>query len=94
MISIVKRSKGSLSKATKRTKKTGKVTVSDMAKTFKVGEKVVLNPIHVVQARPPMRYAGRHGTITEKRGRSYVVMFMDGGVKKQIITTSIHLLSG
>ncbi|MFH1222122.1 MAG: hypothetical protein V1492_03490 [Candidatus Micrarchaeota archaeon] len=88
---MVRRSRGSLSKSTKRTRKTTKVTVSAIAKKFKMGEKVVLSPSHVSSGRFPRRYAGRHGSIVELRGGSYMVEIYDGGKKKQFVTTSLHL---
>jgi len=88
---MVKRSRGSLSKSTKRSKKTKKLTVSDVSRKFKLGDKVLLCPTHVVEARPPARYRGRHGKIIEIRGSNYVVEIKDGGKKKQIITSSVHI---
>ncbi|MEM2908918.1 MAG: hypothetical protein QW590_00555 [Candidatus Bilamarchaeaceae archaeon] len=89
---MVKRSRGSLSKTTKRMKKAREVTVSAMARRFNVGDNVHIRPLHVVRARPPHRYAGRRGRVVEKRGNSYVVEILDGGKIKKIITTAIHLV--
>ncbi|MEM4166434.1 MAG: hypothetical protein QW153_01080 [Candidatus Bilamarchaeaceae archaeon] len=88
---MVKRSRGSLSKSTKQMKKKQKVTVSAALKTFNVGDKVVLETSHIQDGRIPRRYRGMHGTIIEKRGRSYVVAIMDGSKEKKIITNSLHL---
>ncbi len=88
---MVKRSRGSLSKSTKRSKKRKKLTVSDVSRKFKLGEKVLLRPTHVVQGRPPARYRGKHGKIVEIRGGSYVIEIMDGGKKKHFITGSVHI---
>jgi ribosomal protein L21E len=38
-----------------------------------------------------MRYKGRIGVILEVRGKCYVVEIMDGGLKKKIITSPIHI---
>jgi len=88
---MVKRSRGSLSGSTKRSKKTRKLTVSDISRKFKLGDKILLRPTHVVEGKPPARYRGKHGKIVEVRGNSYVVEIKDGGKKKQIITSSVHL---
>jgi ribosomal protein L21E len=91
---MVKRSRGSLSTATRRSKRKGsKITVSAAMKEFAVGDMVFLRPIHVVEGRLPIKYAGRRGEIIEKRGRSYVVQVMDGSKRKQFITTALHLSS-
>jgi large subunit ribosomal protein L21e len=88
---MVKRSRGSLSKSTKKMKKKKEITVSALVKPFAIGEKVVLETSHLVEGRIPRRYRGMHGTVVEKRGRSYVVEILDGGKKKQIITNPAFL---
>jgi large subunit ribosomal protein L21e len=88
---MVKRSRGSLSKSTKQSKKTRKLTVSDISRKFKLGDKVLLRPTHVVEGRPPARYRGKHGEIVEVRGNSYIVEIKDGGKKKRFITSSVHI---
>lgn len=88
---MVKRSRGSLSKSTKRLKIRKKPTVSAMVRSFDVGEKVILAPSHIVAGRFPLKYRGTHGVVVEKRGRSYVVEIMDGGKRKRLITNPAHL---
>lgn len=88
---MVKRSKGSLSKSTKQMRKRQKVTISAALNIFNVGDKVVLKMSHVGSGKFPRRYRGLHGTIVEKKGRSYVVAIMDGGKEKKLITNSTYL---
>ncbi len=91
---MVKRSKGILSKKTKRTKRKKKTTVSEQVREFAVGESVVYKPIATVKGRPHLRYRDRRGKIVEKRGNSYVVEIKDGGKKKLLVADPIHLMPG
>ena len=88
---MVKRSRGSLSGTTRKTKKKRKVTVSKIVRKFEVGDKILLTPSHVVKGRLPRKYNGKHGKIVEKRGNSYVIEVADGGKRKRFITDSVHL---
>jgi large subunit ribosomal protein L21e len=88
---MVKRSKGTLSKKTKRTTRKKKITVSEKVRKFSVGDKVVYNPVASTKGRPHLRYRNKHGRIVEKRGNGYVVEIKDGGKKKFLISDPIHL---
>jgi large subunit ribosomal protein L21e len=64
-------------------------------RTFKTGQKVVLYPepsSH--KGMPFLRYKGRVGIVTAKRGKSYLVEIRDGGKKKTIISRPEHLKPG
>ncbi len=90
---MVKRSKGILSKKTKRTKKKKKITVSEQVRKFSVGEEVVYTPVASTKGRPHLRYRNKHGKIIEKRGNSYVIEIKDGGKKKLLVSDPIHITS-
>ena len=87
----MKRSRGFLSRQTKKLKAVETLSVSKRMKTFSVGNKVTLAPVHYFGGLPALRYINKHGTIIEKRGSSYVVKILDGNKKKQIIVNPIHL---
>jgi|YelNatPaOPRAMG01_1025707.scaffolds.fasta_scaffold04370_6 ribosomal protein L21E len=92
---MVKRSKGFLSKKTKRLVRKKRVTVSAAVRRFNVGDVVVFHPQATVEGRPHLRYIDRRGIVKEVRGRnSYVVEIRDGGKTKYLIANSIHLKAG
>ena len=89
---MAKRSRGTLSSHTRQLSKKKKITINDQIKKLNVGDKVSLDPHPVYStAMPHMRYKGKVGTVTEARGKCYVVEIMDGGLKKKIITSPIHV---
>jgi len=89
---MAKRSRGTLSAHTRQLIKRRKITVNDRINKLKVGEKVSIDPRPVYRgAMPHMRYKGRIGTVVEARGKSYVVEITDGGMKKAIISSPIHI---
>ncbi len=88
---MVKRSKGILSKRTKRTKRKKKITVSEQVRKFSVGDQVVYTPVASTKGRPHLRYRNKYGKIVEKRGNSYAIEIKDGGKKKMLISNPIHL---
>ena len=87
----MKRSRGFLSTKTKKLRAVETLTVSKYMKTFDVGNKVTIAPVHYPKGLPALRYINRRGTIIEKRGSSYVVQILDGGKKKQIILNPVHI---
>ena len=90
---MVKNSKGTLSGNSKKFRgKTG-LTVSKRVRTFEINDGVIIDPKAVSKGQPHMRYRGRHGMIVRKQGKSYVVRIQDGGMKKELIASSIHLKS-
>ena len=69
--------------------------ITKFLRTFKTGQKVVLYPEPSSQkGMPHLRYKGRVGVVTGKRGKSYTVEFKDGGKKKTIISRPEHLKPG
>lgn len=88
---MAKNSKGIMVRRTKRFKKERKLTVTDRVKTFSKGDKVVISLQPSFTGFPAPRYDGRHGTIVEGRGKSYVVEIRDMKAKKQLIVAPVHL---
>jgi ribosomal protein L21E len=88
---MVKRSKGAFNGRTRKLKGKSTVTVAQIVRTFKVGDKVLVNPKARWEGMPHLRYSGRQGTIIERRGKSYVVEVGDYSVKKRIICGPVHL---
>jgi ribosomal protein L21E len=74
----------------KRIRSKGKTSLSRLFKEFKAGDRVSLISIPGESAFP-LRFQGRTGNITEKRGRYYIVKIKDGGTLKQFIVKGIHL---
>ncbi len=87
----MKHSKGYLSTRTKKLDGKGRLRVSELVKTFELGDDVVINPKCYREGLPHLRYLNKHGRIVEKRGDSYVVEIKDGNMKKKIIAHPVHL---
>jgi large subunit ribosomal protein L21e len=90
---MVKNSRGTLSGNTRKLKGKMNLTVSDQVRTFELGQKVIINQRSSAEGQPHMRYGGRHGVITRKQGKCYVVKVKDGNTTKELIASSIHLKS-
>ena len=88
---MVKRSRGTLSGKTRKLRGKGRASVSQAVRTFNVGDKVIINPKAMRAGLPHLRYANRHGIVTEKRGSAYMVEVGDMKSKKKIIVGSVHL---
>ena len=87
----MKQSKGALSRQTQKFKGKDRPTPIAFTTEFKLGSTVLITPRPYILGVPPMRYSYRHGQVVEKRGSSYVIEFMDGKKKKQILSHPIHL---
>ena len=88
---MVKASKGSFNRRTRKLKGKSVVSVAQLVRTFKVGDKVVIDPKAKLIGLPHLRYIGRHGIIKEQRGKSYIVEVRDFNSKKSIIVGPVHL---
>jgi large subunit ribosomal protein L21e len=88
---MVKNSRGTLSGNTRRLKGRMDITVCQQVKTFEIGTKVIISQRAITKGQPHMRYNARHGKIIKKQGKCYVVEVQDGGKKKQLIASPIHL---
>jgi large subunit ribosomal protein L21e len=89
---MARRSRGTLSSHTRALHKKKTMTVNDYIKGFAVGDKVTIDQ-HAVfwGAMPHLRYKGRVGTILECRGKAYVIEIRDGGMRKKIISSPMHI---
>ncbi|HIJ98843.1 TPA: 50S ribosomal protein L21e [archaeon] len=88
---MVRHSKGF--RARTRKKLTGgEFSIADALQEFKLDEKVVIDLNAAVhKGMPHPRFQGQIGRVVEKRGRAFVVEFMDHEKKKQIIAKAEHL---
>jgi len=70
----------------------GLVPLGYLLRNYNIGDKVMIaiEP-SAHKGQPHRRYHGRLGTITERRGRAYVVQVKDGGKIRRIIADPIHL---
>jgi large subunit ribosomal protein L21e len=77
---------------TKEPRERGKIKLSKLLQEYQLGSRVVVKIDPSVQkGMPHRRYHGRIGTVTEKRGRSYVVTVSQGDTVKEIIVRPEHL---
>jgi len=92
----MKRSKGYRSRTRdllrKHPRERGKIGLSRILRTYKIGDKVtILLEASVHKGMPHRRYHGISGTIQEKRGKSYIVHVELGKQTKQIIARPEHI---
>jgi large subunit ribosomal protein L21e len=94
---MVKSSKGFRSRSrgtfTKEVRERGLPPVTRFLREFEVGQKVSvrIEPSDP-HGQPHPRYQGRMCTVIGKRGRAYLVEFLDGGKRKELIANPIHLI--
>jgi large subunit ribosomal protein L21e len=91
---MAQKSQGSQQGARKTLKRDRRATttVNDKLKTFEEGEKALVKVDSSVQeSRPHMRYHGRTGEVTGKRGNSYEVVVSDGGEEKTLYLHPAHM---
>ena len=94
---MVKSSKGFRSRSrgtfTKEVRERGLPPVTRFLREFAVGEKVSVRiEASDPHGQPHPRYQGRTCTVVGKVGRAYRVEFLDGGKRKELIATPIHLV--
>ncbi|MEM4366755.1 MAG: hypothetical protein QW035_01335 [Candidatus Anstonellales archaeon] len=87
----MKRSKGTLSKRTRRLGRKKKVTPAKVIKEFSVGDRVVVMLDPSSTSNPAPRYHGKAGRIVERRGEAYVVEVMDFSMPKKLIVLPLNL---
>jgi ribosomal protein L21E len=75
----------------KQIKTRGKISFSRYFQNLKKGDSVAVIKEPSVTSSFPQRLQGRTGTITEKRGRAYVVKIMEYTKEKKFIIEPIHL---
>lgn len=88
---MVKRSRGFLSKATRKMKTRKKISVNALLKPFEIGEsiRIVIKPYY--NSLVHRRYNARTGQIIKKQGQAYVVKIKDGKSEKMLIIHPLHL---
>ena len=94
---MVKSSKGFRSRSrgtfTKEVRERGLPPVTRFLREFAVGDRVVIRiEASDPHGQPHPRYQGRTCTVVAKSGRAYRIAFRDGGKRKELIATPIHLL--
>jgi large subunit ribosomal protein L21e len=68
-----------------------RLTVTELVKSFSIGDRVVVDLKSRFSGMPHPRYRGRHGEIVGERGKSYVVRIRDGNAVKELIIPAVHL---
>jgi large subunit ribosomal protein L21e len=94
---MVKSSKGFRSRSrgtfTKEVRERGLPPVTRFLREFAVGDRVVVRiEASDPHGQPHPRYQGRTCTVVAKSGRAYRIAFLDGGKRKELIATPIHLI--
>lgn len=76
----------------KRARERGLSPITRVFQKFEVGDKasVSLDP-SMHKGMPHVRFHGKTGTVTEKRGDAYLLDIRDGGKMKKIIVRPEHL---
>lgn len=90
---MARNSQGTMNGKTRKLRGKTKYTINDMLKSFKIGDKVVINPQAYYKSLPPLRFKNKFGVVEEIRGNAYVVKIKDNNMEKWIITYPIHLKS-
>ncbi len=67
------------------------LSVSEIIKTFKVGDNVAIVPKGNFRNIPHPRYRGRIGRVIEKRGSAYVVEVQMMDATRKLVVPAIHL---
>lgn len=71
-----------------------RTTVNRIIQEFKDGSKVIITiDRSSTKGRPFRRFQGKMGTITGKRGRSYIIKIKDNNKEKDVIVAPRHLRS-
>jgi len=68
-----------------------KLTVPGLISSYRVGDTVAIDSQSKYSGMPHPRYRGRTGTITDTRGKAYVVQVRDGNMMKDLIVPPVHL---
>jgi large subunit ribosomal protein L21e len=68
-----------------------KLTVPALISSYRVGDTVAIDSQSKYSGMPHPRYRGRTGTITDTRGKAYVVQVRDGNMMKDLIVPPVHL---
>jgi large subunit ribosomal protein L21e len=93
---MVKSSKGFRSRSrgwsTKKVREKGSPPVTWFLREFHIGDRVTVRlESSDPHGMPHPRYQGRTCTVVGRSGRAYVVEFLDGGRRKQLVANPVHL---
>jgi large subunit ribosomal protein L21e len=84
-----RKSKGVL---TKKPRERGLQPLGRLLHEYEQGDKIVVKiDASVHKGMPHGRYQGRVGTVSEKRGRAYVVQMTEGGKTRDLIILPEHM---
>jgi large subunit ribosomal protein L21e len=76
----------------KEPRERGKTGLSKLLEEYQSGDHVVVKIDPSMQkGMPHRRFQGRVGTVTDRRGRSYVVTVSQGNATKEIVVRPEHL---
>jgi len=83
---------GTRKKLSKSSRNRGKISINAFLQKFEVGNAVLIKPEPAYhKGMPYKRFFGHQGKVLEKRGKAYIVEVKDGGKKKKLICSPIHL---
>ena len=94
---MVKRAGGFRARTRKSLRKVprtkGKITVTRLLREFSIGEHVTIKQEPAIHnGMPHPRFKNKMGVVIGKRGSSYEVKIMDGGLAKILVTAPVHLV--
>jgi|TARA_Y100000034_G_C6688693_1_gene303121 large subunit ribosomal protein L21e len=85
--------KGTRHTLSKKPRQQGKLTITQLLKSFKVGDRVRVRPEPAIQrGMPHHRMFNKVGTVTKMKGKAYIVEVKDGNKTKELIVNPIHLV--
>lgn len=89
-----KRSSGLLSGKSRnltRHNKPSSLSVNDIIKSFKVGDKVAVVPKSTYRNIPHPRYKGKIGVVLAQRGSAYEIEIKSMSAKRKLVVPVVHL---
>jgi large subunit ribosomal protein L21e len=94
---MVKSSKGFHSRTrgtlTKEVRERGMPPVTKFLQTFEPGARVIVRlEASDPHGQPHPRYQGRVATVVRRQGRAFLIEFLDGNKRKQLIANGVHLI--
>jgi len=94
VIEMVQKSKGPRKRTRNllKIKVREKIAITRYLQEFKIGSKVVLRPTSSSHKGMPFkRFIGKTGTITDKKGKSYIIKIRNGKKEKIVIARPEHI---